>query len=87
MLIKLSDNCFWEIIDTKNGTNKAIQRKLQENSNPLTIKMDGYEDWRYDNLEDLQGVTDDQCRVIFAMQKWGQKRWNIERQQKIIFSP
>lgn len=89
MLIQLSKDCFWEIISVADGTNKALQRKgtREGKDNPLTIKMDGYEEWKYDNLEDLQGVTDDQCKVIFAMNRWGQKNWKIERQQKIIFSP
>lgn len=84
MFVDLGNDTIWEI----SGDNKAILRRPNSDKYPLTIDMTGYDQWYYDNLEDFyhQKVTDKQARVIYAMKKWGQTRYEIIREGKIIFS-
>jgi hypothetical protein len=87
MLVNLGNNTIWEVIPLKDSRNKAILRTPErEKRRPMTIPMDGYEQWLYDNLEDLQNIPDYQTRIIYAMQKWGQSKYEKVRESKIIFS-
>lgn len=83
MLVNLSGD-IWEIIPIDSKSNKAILRGKSDEG--LTIPMNGFEEWEYNYLEDLQNCNNKQKRIIFVMQKWGQSKYEIERESKIIFS-
>lgn len=90
MLVDLGGICVWEVLPVlgQSNKNKAILRKPNEirGVKPMTILMDGYNDWHYDNLEDLQGLTDSQTRIIYIMKKWGHTSYIVEREGKVIFT-
>lgn len=88
MLVNLGNNVVWEVKPVDKVRNKAILRNSENHKKAMTIPMDGYDEWLYDNLEDLQNLTDRQTRIIFAMQKWGQSNYEVikNRESKIIFS-
>ncbi|MDR4491382.1 MAG: hypothetical protein R2685_10855 [Candidatus Nitrosocosmicus sp.] len=88
MIVNLGNDTIWEVIDSKNGANKAIQRdkRLINDEDIMTINMSDFDKWYFDNLEDLQRVTESQARIIFQMSKWGQSNYKIDRQTKILFT-
>lgn len=86
MIVNLTGT-IWEIIPINNNTgNKAILRGKADNA--MTIDMTGFEEWHYDNLEDLESITEQQAKVIFVMKKWGNTNYQTikNRESKIIFS-
>lgn len=87
MIVNLSGTV-WEIIPTNEyGTeNKAILRGKTDKS--MTIDMSEFDKWHYDNLEDMQHVTEKQAKIIYFMQKWGNTKYETikDREGKIIFS-
>lgn len=89
MIVHLGDECYWEVTPEKDTTvNKAILRSSRtlNGRESMTISMDGFEDWLWDNLEEVHTLTKYQQRIIFVMQKWGQNNYRIDREGKIIFS-
>lgn len=89
MLVNLGNDCIWEVVSGNTDTeNKAILRTKDTCNSKLamTIPMDGFEQWYYDNLEDLQDATESQAKIIFAMRNWGQSNYKIERTGKVLFS-
>ena len=89
MFVNLENNIIWEVIPINDKRNKAILRTAErEKRRPMTIPMDGYDEWLYENLEDLQDIPEAQTRIIYAMQKWGQSNYELikGRESKIIFS-
>lgn len=90
MFVNVGNNIVWEVTSKEDipDKNKAILRKLNIPKYPLTMDMSGYDEWYYDHLEDFynQKVTEEQARIIYTMQKWGQSNYEIIREGKIIFS-
>ncbi len=89
MLVNLGNDCIWEVVSGNSDTeNKAILRTKEtcDYKRAMTIPMSGFEEWYYDNLEDLQDATESQAKIIFAMRNWGQVKFSIERAGKVIFS-
>jgi len=89
MFVNVGNNIVWEITQLDNpDKNKAILRTSNATKYPLTMDMKGYDEWYYDHLEDFYNrkITEEQARIIYTMQKFGQSNYEIIREGKIIFS-
>lgn len=84
MLVYLGGDCYWEV-DTNN---KAILRssKTCDTWRAMTIPMHDYDSWLWNNIERVEGNTECQNKIIYVMEKYGQKNYYIQREGKIIFS-